>query len=118
MAYNTLKNEQAIEALADIFDPIMEIASDSEVVSAARSGESALAVKKILKNHAKSVVEIMARLDNTPVEEYECDMLTLPVKLIMLFNRPEFEVLFQLQGQTEEATSSGSATQNTKEEKK
>ena len=39
-----LKNEQAIEALADMFDPIVEIASDEEVKSAAQSNDKVLMV--------------------------------------------------------------------------
>ena len=35
MKLNELKNEKAIEALADMFDPIVEIASDDAVKSAA-----------------------------------------------------------------------------------
>lgn len=113
-----LKNEQAIEALADIFDPIMEIASDNEIVSLARSGNNISLVKTVLKKHARSVFEIMAILDNTPIEEYECNMLTLPAKLLELFNRQEFNVLFQSQGQMEEKTFSGSATENITEKEK
>lgn len=37
MKFSELKNEQAIEALADMFEPIVEIASDEAVKSAARS---------------------------------------------------------------------------------
>ena len=97
-----LKNEQAIEALADIFDPIAEIAGDKKVVSAARSDNKILMVKLMLKNHARAIFEIMAIIDGVPVDEYECNMLTLPAKLIEVFNRPEFSVLFPLQGQTKE----------------
>ena len=118
MAFNELKNEQAIEALADMFDPIVEIASDVDVVSAARSGNNVLMVKTILKNHVKAIFTIMAVSEGVPVEEYECNMITLPAKLIELFGKPEFKVLFQSQGQTEEQTSFGSATENTEGEKK
>lgn len=90
-----LKNEQAIEALADMFDPIVEIASDEEIKSAARSNDKVLMVKLILKNHAKAIFEIMAVSEGIPVDEYECNMLTLPVKLLEMFNRPEFSVLFR-----------------------
>ena len=36
MKLSEIKNEQAIEVLADMFDPIVEIASDEKVISAAR----------------------------------------------------------------------------------
>ena len=115
MKLNELKNEQAIEVLADMFDPIIEIASDSKVVSAARSDNKILMVKCILKDHARAVFELMALSEGVPAEEYECDILTLPVKLLELFNKPEFSVLFQSQGQKMGETSFGSATENTED---
>lgn len=113
MKVSELKNEKAIEALADIFDPIAEIASDDAVRSAANSNNRILMVKLMLKNHAKSIFEIMAISEGVPIEEYECNVLTLPAKLVELFNAPEFGFLFPSQGQTKEETSSGSATENT-----
>lgn len=113
MKLNEIKNEKAIEMLADMFDPIIEIASDEEVVSAARSNNKIQMVKHILKGHSRAIFELMAMTDGVPVDEYECDVLTLPVKLLELFNRPEFAFLFQSQGQKTGETSSGSATENT-----
>ena len=118
MKFNELKNERAIEALADMFDPIVEIASDDEIKSAARSDNRVLMVKLILKNHARAIFELMAASEGIPVDEYECNMLTLPAKLIEMFNRPEFSFLFPSQGQKMEETSFGSATENTKVKEK
>lgn len=113
MKLNEMKNEQAIEALADMLDPIIEIASDEQVVSAARSGDSLLMVKRVLKDHSKAVLELMARSEGAEIENYECDILTLPMKLVELFNRPEFSFLFQSQGQKMDSTSFGSVMENT-----
>ena len=99
MKLKEIKNEKAIELLADMFDPIMEIASDEKVVSAARSDNKILMVKVILKEHSNAVFQLMAMSDGVPVEEYECNVVTLPAKLVELFNQPEFEFLFQSQGQ-------------------
>lgn len=118
MRPNEVKNEQAIEILADMFDPIMEIASDDKIVSAARSDNKILMVKHILKDHSRAVLELMALSEGVPVEEYECDIFTLPVKLLELFNRPEFNFLFQSQGQKMKNHSFGSAMENTEEEEK
>ena len=118
MKLSEIKNEQAIELLADMFDPVAEIATDTEVVSAARSNNKIETVKLILKKHSRAVFELMAMSEGVPVDEYECDVLTLPMKLIELFNRPEFGFLFQSQGQKMEETSFGSATENTKVEEK
>lgn len=118
MKINEIKNEQAIELLADMFDPIMEIVSDEKVVSAARGDNKVLMVKHILKDHSRAVFELMALSEGKSADEYECDILTLPVKLLELFNRPEFNFLFQSQGQKMDETSFGSATENTEEEEK
>lgn len=118
MKLREIKNEQAIELLADMFDPVMEIASDDKVVSAARSENKILLAKIILKEHAKTVFELMAMTEGVPVEEYECNVMTLPAKLVELFNQPEFEFLFQSQGQKMGETSFGSATENTEGEEK
>ena len=118
MKFNELKNEQAIEALADMFDPIVEIASDEAIKSAARSDNRILVVKLMLKNHSRSVFELMAASEGTPVDEYECNILTLPAKLMELFNRPEFGFLFPSQSQKAENTSFGSAMENTGDEEK
>lgn len=115
---NELKNEQAIEALADMLDPIVEIATDKEIITVARSDNKVQMIKLILKNHARSILEIMALMEGVPVDEYECDLLTLPVKLIELFNRPEFSVLFLSQGQIEEQTSFGSAMESIEDAEK
>ena len=117
MKFSEIKNEQAIEALADMFDPIIEIASDDKIKSAARTDNKILVVKLMLKNHSRAIFEIMAALDGTPVDDYECNIITLPTKLLELFSRPEFGFLFPSQSQTEE-TSSGSAMVNTEVKEK
>ena len=118
MKFNELKNEQSIEALADMFEPIIEIASDDEVKLAARADNKLLTVKLILKKHSRAIFELMAITDGVPVDEYECNVLTLPTKLLELFERPEFKFLFPSQSQKTEETYSGSATENTKAKEK
>lgn len=113
MKSNEVKNEQAIELLADMFDPAIEIASDEEIASAARSDNRLLTAKLILKRHPRAVFELMALSEGVPVDEYECDLLTLPLKLYNLLNRPELDFLFPSQGQKMEDTSFGSAMVNT-----
>lgn len=113
MKFGELKNERAIEALADMFDPIVEIASDDDVKSAARSNNRILTVKLILKKHARAVFEMMAVSEGVSVDEYECDIVTLPVKLLELLNRPEFSFLFPSQSQKTDEVFSGSAMEST-----
>ena len=99
MKFSEIKNEQAIEALANMFDPIVEITSDAEIVSAARNNEKVSMVKLMLKNHSRAIFELLAASEGSSPDEYECNMLTLPIKLLELLNQPEFNFLFPLQGQ-------------------
>ena len=115
MKFSEIKNEKAIEALADMFDPIVEIASDAEIVSAARKDDKVSTVKLMLKNHSRAIFELLAASEGVSPDDYECNMLTLPMKLLELLNQPEFAFLFPSQGQ-ETPTSSGSATEITEAE--
>lgn len=60
-------------------------------------------------------MQIMATMDGVPVEEYKCNVFTLPVKILELLNDPDIVQLFTYQGQTGDANSSGSASENTEE---
>ena len=112
MKLSDLKNEDAIEALAEIIDPVSEILADQQMIKLVNANAKKIAiVKVILKNHSKQIIQILARLDGKTPETYEANILTLPAKLLELFNDPAVADLFLSQGQT--VTSSGSATVNT-----
>ena len=112
-ALSEYKNEEAIELLADIMEPVSEILADEEVKNTYRSGANKVTlVKVILKHHSKQVVDILAVLDGVPREEYECNAITLPVKLLELLNDKELVDFFQSQGQNLDVEFSGSATEN------
>ena len=51
-------------------------------------------------------------MDGVPVEEYKCNVFTLPVRILELLNDPALVQLFTYQGQTGDANSSGSASEN------
>lgn len=94
-----IKDEEAIELLADLIEPISEIASDEkakeELIKAKEAGLSPMEmVKPLMKTHKKSIIKILAILDGTPVEEYHCNAITLPLRLIEIMNDPEILSLF------------------------
>ena len=60
-------------------------------------------------------MQIMATIDGVPVDEYKCNVFTLPVKILELLNDPALVQLFTYQGQTGDAKSSGSVSENTEE---
>ena len=108
-----LKGEAALEALADMIEPASEIMADVQFIKCIKDDNRIKAVQLALRNHKKALIAIMAALDGKKPEEYEVNIMTLPLKLIELFNDPEVVGLFSSQGQT--ANSSGSATENIEE---
>ena len=114
------KDEEAIELLADIIEPISVIFSDDKVKTVYRETRNKLlTIKCVLKNHAKEVIDILAILENTPREEYHCNIASLPITLVEIMNDEELKDFFVSQSQTIMEEPSGSAMeviQETEEE--
>lgn len=111
------KGEDALDLLADLIDPVADIASDKEIATLVRSKQSKMAIVKVaIKNHKKAILEILAILEGVPVEEYECSVFSLPVKILEILNDKELINFFTSAGQTEDATSFGSSMENTEAE--
>lgn len=110
------ENEEALDLLADIIEPAAEIFSDKEIANAARNGGNKItAVKAAIKNHKKAILEILARLEGTPVEEYKCNVLSLPNTILEILNDKELLDFFSKSIQQNTETSGGNATENTEE---
>ena len=114
MKLSEYQGEAALDLLADLIEPAGEIMSDKEIGEVFKDNRFK-AIGMAIKNHKKAVMKILATMDGVPVEEYKCNVLTLPVKILELLNDPELIRLFQYQGQTGDANSSGSASVNTEE---
>ena len=112
MKLTDYKDEEALDLLANLIEPASEILSDEEVRKASEEGKNARAVALAIKNHKESVMAVLAAIDGVPVEEFHCNVLTLPLKLIELLNDPNVGQLFTFAGQTEEEKPSGSLTEN------
>lgn len=73
-----LENEQALDALAELIDPLNEILTDEELKKIANGGGNALGIiKKILKDHKQSIIQIIATLDNIEPNDVKINILTL-----------------------------------------
>lgn len=107
-----IKNEDALEVLADIFDPITRICSDKEIRTLAGKSR-AEAVKAAVKNHKRDVLYILAKLDGEDPDKYEVNIIQIPVKIFDLLNDPDMASFFSSQGLTSSNDASGSATENT-----
>lgn len=109
------KNEEALDVLADIIDPVIEILADKGIAKLQRMKVPKLKLAQyIIKNHKESTLRILARLNDVPYEEYECNIFTLPMQILELLNDEELIRFFNSQGQTDET--SGSAMETTEVE--
>lgn len=111
MKLSEYQGEAALELLADMIEPAGEIMSDKEIGDVFKENRFK-AIGMAIKNHKKAVMQIMATIDGVPVEEYKCNVFTLPAKILELLNDPDIIQLFTFQGQTGDANSSGSASEN------
>lgn len=104
------KGEDAIEVLADIIEPFAIIMADSDIQKMAKeAAEKKKAVQPIsyikvaLKNHKHEVLEILARIQDMPVEEYAktVNVITLPMEILAIVNDEAIKSLFTSHRQTD-----------------
>lgn len=111
------KDGEALDLLADLLDPVSEIISDKSIQGALQTKniKNIDVVKYAIKEHKEAVIHILAILDGVPVEEYHCNVFTLPIKVLQILNDPDLMDFFKLQGlEMKEEGSSISAMENTK----
>jgi len=113
MKLSDIKGEAALDAVADLIDPITDLAQDKILVGLLRLKNYAPAIKLSIKGHKKAVIRILAILNQQDPDTYEPSLVDLPKMLLDLINDPAFADLFQSQAETTEETSSSSAMENT-----
>ena len=110
MKLSEIRGEKAIELLGDILIPTTEIMADPKISSAVESGKPKLTiVTNILKNHPKSILTILALLNQEDPETYNPSLLALPKMVMDILEDEELMDLFHSQGQLKEDESSVSA---------
>lgn len=116
MKLSELKGEKALDAFADLLEPIAEIFSDEEVVNDIQADKpKILILKNLVKNHKKSVTKIMAILQGEDPDTYVASFMAIPTILVDLINDEAIVSLFTSQGQNVSENRFGSATENTEE---
>lgn len=115
MKLSEIKGEAAIEVIAAIIEPATEIMTDVEFRDLARKRNISKAATIALKNHSKAVLEILAALDGEDPRTYNPSLLSIPAKLLELFNDPELMALFSSQDPASEEASSGPVSANTED---
>lgn len=86
MRLSEFKNEKALDALAEIIEPITEIVTDEDVKNSIKEKNKIKAISKAIKNHKKEIIYILAVLDDEPIETYEVNLATLPFKIMEILS--------------------------------
>lgn len=126
MKLSDIKGERVFDVIADIIEPVTNIAQDKEITLFKRETppdgmtSRAFAVQKISKNaplllkrHKGDISTILASIKGQTVEEYVdgLNMAALSIDLLELLNDKEFVSFFTSAAQTMDL--SGGASENT-----
>lgn len=116
MKLSEFKGDDALELLADIIDPTVEILSDTKISDLVKAnGAKTDIVKLILRNHKQSIKEILARMENVAVDDFEINVFTFPVKVLEIINDEDLMAFFTSQVQMTDNGAFGLAMENTTE---
>ena len=110
-----IQNEDALDVLCDLFDPVFAIVKDPNVLDCIKMKDRGTAVKVAIKNHKKSVLSILAILEGVPLSEYKVSLAELPVKVYEILNDQVLLDFFVSQGLMNSNASSGSAMESSGE---
>ena len=103
MRISDFKNEDAIDLVADLIEPIGDLISHEEVKNAIQSGANKLTIAKtMLKSGKAEVLTILATMNGVPVSEFTCNPVSIFKDLLILLQDPEMEAFsdFFLNAQT------------------
>ncbi len=111
------KGEDALEIIADILEPSVEIMTDKEMFDLFKSKDTKkiTLVKTMLKRHKRAVLDIFAAIEREDPETYGPNIMEIYSALLNILNDPELTKLFWSQAQKAEEKPSGSATESTAE---
>ena len=115
MKLSEIKGEAALDMLADMIEPAAEIMADPNMKDLIQAKNKAAIIKALIKDHKKSIIEILAIIDGVPVNEYDVNVFTLPVKILELLNDPELISFFTSQESMGDQISSIAPMVNTEE---
>ena len=113
MRLSDFKGEKGIEVVGKLLLPIMNIVGNPKNNDPEVQQNIFTMMSAFFRNNPKDVLEMLAIMDDVPVERYNLDAKQALLKLVSWFDDPELLGLFGLQSQT--VTSSGSATTTTTE---
>ena len=108
------KDEEALDLLADVLEPVADIMADDAVKEAWATGNRLKVAKATIKGHKAQVMEVLAVMEGVPVSEYHCNVFTLPMRVIEVLNDEALLSVFTSQAQEMmQGISSGPAMETT-----
>lgn len=112
------RGEDALDVLADLLDPVTEIAQDEEISGMMREGGKTTTIAQfaaaVLRKHKPAVIRIMAVDDGKTVEDESkfLSVATIPLRLMAILNNPAIkEMLFGAAETSESADGSSAASE-------
>lgn len=115
MKLSEYKNEDALDLLADLLEPIGNISSDKAFIATINKSTRFEIAQYLLKNHKEDIITILARISGQKREEYSANAMQMLSQLLEVVNDKEFVDFFQSQGLKAIGASSGSVMENTEE---
>lgn len=115
MKISEYRNEDALDLLADIIDPVSEIITDPAIQQMVKANNRIKIVSYVLKKHKEPILKVLARIEGVSVSEYDASIMKMTRDLLEILNDKELANFFYSQGQTMGSAPSGSATETTKE---
>lgn len=119
MKLSQFENEEALEVLEKIMNPIAAIVTDSKIKKLLQDNKPQIFIaKEIVKNYKKEVIEILSALNGKTPDTYKFTLISLLKEISELMDElkdeSELRTVFQLQSQMTEEESSGSVVENIK----
>lgn len=109
------KDERAVAVVAQLLEPIVAIVTNPDNIKFKDEKNGFKMFSKFLENSPKAMMQIFAVLSESDGENYHCDGVEVTKNLMTLVSDRRLIELFTSQGQTGDAKSSGSASENTEE---
>lgn len=115
MKLSQMRGKEAIDALADLLDPVTEIVADKEFEKIYKSKPLLFSVKYILKHHQDSILTILAIMNGEDPDYFEPKFWQLPKMIMEVLEDEDVKSLFQSQQMKNLNDNSFAVTQNIKE---
>lgn len=114
MKLSDYKNEDALDLLADLLQPVSEIMTDQELKKLALQpkADTFKIAQHVLKNHKKNVIAIFARIDGKEVKDYSATITEMFSQLLEIINDKTILDFFASQVPKNDGASFGPVTAN------